>query len=95
MHMISEKVIIKNKLGIHLRPATLLSGKALEFDSTIELKIANTTVNAKSVLGVLAAGVSQADEVEITCDGADELEALKAIIQLIKDGMGDNIDQKS
>lgn len=94
MHMISEKIIIKNKLGIHLRPATLLSSKALEFDSAIELKIANTTVNAKSLLGVLGAGVGQGDEVEIICDGADELEALKAIIQLIKDGMGENIDQK-
>lgn len=92
--MMSEKIIIKNKLGIHLRPASLLSTKALEFTSTVQLKVGNTIVNAKSVLGVLGAGVSQDDEVEIICDGPDESQALKAIIQLIKGGMGDNIDQK-
>lgn len=90
--MISEKIIIKNKLGIHLRPATLLSTCSLEFDSTIQLKVGNTTVNAKSVLGVLGAGVSQGDEVEIICDGPDESQALRAIVQLIKDGLGDNIN---
>lgn len=90
--MISEKITIKNKLGIHLRPATLLSGTALEFEANVYLKVGTATVNAKSVLGILGAGVSKGDEVEIICDGQDERAALKAIIGLIEEGMGDKLD---
>lgn len=90
--MVSQKVIVKNKLGIHLRPATLLSKNALEFDSKISLRIKEIEVNLKSVLGVLGAGVSQDEEIEIICDGHDEEKALRTIIELVESGMGDNLD---
>ncbi len=90
--MVSQKVIVKNKLGIHLRPATLLSKNALEFDSKISLRIKEIEINLKSVLGVLGAGVSQDEEIEIICDGHDEEKALRTIIELVESGMGDNLD---
>ena len=90
--MVSQKVIVKNKLGIHLRPATLLSKNALEFDSKISLRIKEIEVNLKSVLGVLGAGVSQDEEIEIICDGHDEEKALRTIIELVESGMGDSLD---
>lgn len=90
--MVSQKVIVKNKLGIHLRPATLLSKNALKFDSKISLRIKEIEVNLKSVLGVLGAGVSQDEEIEIICDGHDEEKALRTIIELVESGMGDNLD---
>lgn len=90
--MVSQKVIVKNKLGIHLRPATLLSKNALEFDSKISLRIKEIEINLKSVLGVLGAGVSQDEEIEIICDGHDEEKALRTILELVESGMGDNLD---
>lgn len=88
--MVSGKVKIINKLGIHLRPATLLSKNAIEFQSNISLKKGTSLVNVKSVLGVLGACVKQNDEVEIICDGPDEEEAYKKIVKLIEDGLGDH-----
>ncbi|NLJ90412.1 MAG: HPr family phosphocarrier protein [Clostridiales bacterium] len=88
--MVSQKIVVWNKLGIHLRPATLLSKKASDFESKISLKNRNTSVNVKSVLGLLGAGVSQHDEIEIICEGPDEEEALSEIINLIRSGLGDD-----
>lgn len=89
--MVSEKIIVKNELGIHLRPASLISKSAIEYHSKISLKAGYATVNAKSVLGILGACVKQNDEIEIICEGKDEKEALRAIIKLIEDGMGDEL----
>lgn len=87
--MVSEKVVIKNPSGLHLRPAGLLCKEAMNFKSSISFKIQNTTANAKSVLSVLGAGVKHGDEIELICDGDDENRALETLIKLIQDGLGD------
>lgn len=91
--MVSKKTIIRNKTGIHLRPANLLSNVASSFESRISLKKGSVTVNAKSVLGLLSVGVGRNDEVEIICEGKDENEALERICRLIEDGLGDSIEE--
>ena len=45
------------------------------------------SANAKSVLSVLGAGVKTDDEIEITCEGIDEQEALDAILELFASGL--------
>ena len=88
--MVSGKVVIKNPTGLHLRPA----GKtAMQYKSKItvhkELRHEEITANAKSVLSVLGACVKSGDEIEIICEGEDEAEALKAMLQLVMDGLGE------
>lgn len=87
--MVTQKVKIKNKNGIHLRPAGILSEEALKYDALITFRIRNTIANAKSSLSVLAAKVKEADEIEFICDGTDEAEALENIIELIESGLGE------
>ena len=81
--MVSQRVIIKNPTGLHLRPAGLLCKEALKYQSSIRFQYRNTTANAKSVLSVLGACVKSGDE------GPDEEEALSAIIGLIESGLGE------
>lgn len=87
--MVTKKVIIKNKEGLHLRPAGLLCKEALQFDSLITFKIRHSVANAKSVLSVLAACVKYNDELEFICEGSDEQEAIDKIVQLIDSGLGE------
>lgn len=87
--MLSEKVIIKNPSGLHLRPAGLLCKEAMNFKSIISFKINESTANAKSVLSVLGAGVKHGDEIELFCDGEDEKEAIDKLTKLVKDGLGE------
>ena len=87
--MVSQKVVIQNPTGLHLRPAGTLCKEALQFDSHITFVFNETTANAKSVLSVLGACVKSGDEIELCCDGPDEKEALKKLVKLIEDGLGE------
>lgn len=89
--MVSGKVIIKNPTGLHLRPAGLLCKSAMEYKSKITLKFNECNANAKSVLGVLGACVKSGDEIELVCEGDDEEEALKTLLELIEEGLGEDI----
>ncbi|MDF2542706.1 MAG: Phosphotransferase System HPr (HPr) Family [Herbinix sp.] len=89
--MVSEKIVIRISSGLHLRPVGVLCNRAIEFKSTITMKSGEISVNAKSVLGVLSAGVKYGDEIEIICDGEDEKEALHTLSMIIRNGLGDEI----
>lgn len=87
--MISEKVIVKNPTGLHLRPAGVLCKEAMKYKSLITFSFDGCTANAKSVLSVLGACVKCGDEIELTCEGTDETEALEALVTAIKSGLGE------
>jgi len=87
--MVSKKVVIRNWAGLHLRPTGILCKTAMQFDALITFTFENTTANAKSVLSVLGACVRSGDEIEIICDGADEEEALEAMVTAVESGLGE------
>ena len=91
--MLSEKVIIKNPTGLHLRPAGLFCKTAIQFECKITIERKNQGeelhANAKSVLSVLGACIKSGDEITIACDGEDENEALKTMVQIVEDGLGE------
>lgn len=84
--MVSQKVVVMEPTGLHLRPAGKLCEESMKYQSKIELRKGNHIANGKSVLGVLAARVQQGDEIEIRCEGEDEEEALLALTQLMQQG---------
>ena len=49
----------------------------------------DTAANAKSVLSVLGACVKSGDEIELICDGEDEEEAMKAMMDAVESGLGE------
>ena len=81
--------VIKNPTGLHLRPAGILCKEAMQFKSLITFTFRDSTANAKSVLSVLGACVKCGDEIELTCEGEDEEEALKALVNAIESGLGE------
>jgi phosphocarrier protein len=87
--MVSQKVVIKNPTGLHLRPAGILCKEAMQFKSLITFLYKDSTANAKSVLSVLGACVKCGDEIEFVCEGEDEEEALKSLVQAVESGLGE------
>ena len=85
--MVKQKVTVKNETGLHLRPAGLLCRTAMLYKSHITLAYEGIVANAKSVLSVLGAGVKPGYELEITCEGMDEQEALDALVELFESGL--------
>lgn len=81
--MISQKVTIINKLGLHTRAAAKLVHLASRYGSESKLIKGNKTVNCKSIMGVMMLAASKGTELELTVDGDDEIAAMEAIINLI------------
>ncbi len=82
--MIEKKVILKNRLGLHARAASLLVNVARKFNSSIHLVKDSEEVNAKSILGILTLSASKGSELIIKAEGEDEEEAIREIEELIE-----------
>lgn len=91
--MVSQKVLIKNPTGLHLRPAGVFCKTAMQFSSKIMVETENrgthVSANAKSVLSILGASIKAGDEIDIICTGDDEKIALNEMIRIIEDGLGE------
>lgn len=87
--MVSQKVVVKNPTGLHLRPAGVLCKTAMKYKSVTTFTFRENTANAKSVLSVLAACVKCDDEIEFFCEGEDEEEALKGLVEAVETGLGE------
>lgn len=86
-----KEVEIKNKLGLHARPASLVVKLAGKFESEIQLIKEDTEINAKSILGVMMLAAGPGQKVTITADGGDEAEAVDALASLIESGFGEEM----
>lgn len=87
--MVCQKVTVKNLTGLHMRPAGRLCDEARKYESRISFQRGNTTSNAKSLLSILGAQIKCGEEIEFTCEGDDEVEALAAMIAAINSGLGE------
>ncbi|MBR5336419.1 MAG: HPr family phosphocarrier protein [Lachnospiraceae bacterium] len=87
--MVSQKITITNEQGMHMRPASVLSQAMAPFSSDVKILFNDNAYDAKSVMMLMAACIKCGSEVEVQCDGPDEADALKKMIELIESGMGD------
>lgn len=87
--MVSATVTIKNLIGLHLRPAGIFGNEAVKYHSSVTFQHNGSEFNAKSVLSVLGACVKCGDEIEIICRGEDEELALRNMVKLVEDGLGE------
>ena len=86
--MVSQKVVIKNECGLHLRPAGVLCNLAVLFKSKITFEHeGGSDADAKSILSVLASCVKAGETILLRCEGPDEEEALKTIVDAIEGGL--------
>lgn len=81
--MIEKTTTIKNRAGIHARPATQIVKEASRFKSNIFIEKGTEKINAKSILCILTLGGTYNSEIKVIADGIDEVEALESLIRLI------------
>ncbi|HHY42937.1 MAG TPA: HPr family phosphocarrier protein [Thermoanaerobacterales bacterium] len=87
--MFQQNVIVKNKTGLHARPAALFVQTANKFKSEIFIEKQGKKVNAKSIMGVMSLAVSQGTEITISAQGEDEQDAVKKLVELIESKFGE------
>lgn len=83
MPAISKKVVIKNKQGLHARPAALFVQAANKFDAVITVVKDKEEVNGKSIMGILMLGAEKDSVLIIKAEGSDAEMALEELEKLV------------
>lgn len=87
--MLKLELEIINKLGLHARASAKLTQTAGRFKSDIFISRAGKRVNAKSIMGVMMLAAGKGSKIDVEATGADETEAMDAIVTLINDKFGE------
>ena len=87
--MIKTKITISNKLGLHARASAKLTKLAGQFPCDIFISKGARRVNAKSIMGVMMLAAGIGTEISIETDGADEQQAMEALLALINEKFGE------
>lgn len=90
--MYSKRTILKNRTGLHARPASDFVNTAKNFNSKITIMRVgeeDERANAKSIIMLLSLGLAQGETVEVAAEGEDETKAVDTLIELIDSGFGE------
>ena len=87
--MLQQEVEIVNKLGLHARASAKLTQVAGQFGSDVWLSRNGRRVNAKSIMGVMMLAAAKGSTVVIETEGADETEAMQALVRLVANRFGE------
>jgi len=81
--LIEKRLVIRNKQGLHARPAALFVQIANKYDSDIIVRKGKQEVNGKSIMGLLTLAAGKGHTITLKIDGSDAREALQELGQII------------
>jgi phosphocarrier protein len=84
--MIETEVTIRNRAGLHTRPAAALVKLAAQFKSEFFIYKDGFEINGKSIIGVMTLAAEQGSTLQMKFDGEDEEEAMQTIVGLFDRG---------
>lgn len=88
--MLTKKIKVINKLGLHARAAAKFVAHASRYGSHVEVsKAADQKVNGKSIMGVMMLAAGKGTELEISVDGKDEAAMMHDLESLINEKFGE------
>lgn len=92
--MYAKQTVLKNVSGLHARPASDFVALAKTFESKVAVQRLDeedaVVTNAKSIIKVLAQGLSVNTPIEIAADGPDEQEAVDQLVALVDSKFGED-----
>ncbi len=89
--VVEKTVVIKNKQGLHARPAALFVQIANKFDSDITVSKGKTEVNGKSIMGIMMLEAGKGSKVTIITKGEDAEQAMVELENLLLSNIEDAI----
>ena len=84
-----KKFVIRNKLGLHARPAALFVQTANRFECDIQVIKRKQKVNGKSIMGIMTLAVGMGNSITVQAEGLDAAKALAEISKLIEGNFGE------
>ena len=87
--MTEASVQISNPLGLHARAAARFVHLANRFRSRVTVIKGSSTVDGKSILGLLTLAAAKGTRLRLTADGEDEQQAVAELARLVQDRFGE------
>ena len=85
MPLARKKLIVRNKQGLHARPAAMFVQVANKFDSRITVRRDKEEVNGKSIMGILMLGAEKGSQIMIQAEGDDAHLAILELEKIVSD----------
>ena len=82
--MVSKKLTVVNSQGFHMRPAMAFANAMTKYPCDVFINTGNAKINGKSLMNIIAACIKCGTEIEITCEGEQEQEALNEAVAMIE-----------
>lgn len=79
---LSRTVQVKNKRGLHTRPATVIVKMLQKCKSDVSLTYNHETINAKSILSILMLAVKPESHITITAEGEDAHTVMDSLVAM-------------
>jgi phosphocarrier protein len=89
--MVSRSVTVVNELGMHARAAAKFVHLATRFQSHVRVARDGREMDGKSIMGILLLAAARGSTLTISATGADEGEAVDALIALVASGFGEDL----
>lgn len=83
--LIEKKLIIKNKQGLHARPAALFVQIANKYESDIMVRKGRQEVNGKSIMGLMTLAARNGSSICLKINGPDAKEAMQELERIISE----------
>lgn len=88
---IERKVKVKNRMGLHTRPATAIVKMLQNSKSTVQFTHKKMTINAKSILSILILAAQKNAKITITAEGEDAEDAVDKLVIAFANEFGENV----
>ncbi len=79
-----HETVIKNRLGLHARPAAMFVREANRHKCEIHVEKDGETINGKSIMGLMMLAAGMGSKIRITATGPGAPEAVAALMQLVE-----------
>ncbi len=89
--LIEKSCVVRNKMGLHARPAALIVQTANKFSCEVKLIKDGQEVNGKSIMGVLMLAAAKGTTVEVTTEGEEARACADAIAELFEKGFNEGV----
>lgn len=87
--MLTRDVVVRNRAGIHTRPASMIVRTAARFKSDFFIQKDGYEIKGKSIIGVMTLAAEQGATVTLLFDGPDAEQAADALSELFESGFGE------
>ena len=89
---LSQKLKVKNALGLHARPATVIARLLQKTKSKVFFTFHEETINARSIMSVLMLAANKNSQILVTVEGEDAQETMDNLVEAFDNQFGEAIE---